>query len=68
MSNVTRTHVVGSSRKITGGLLTSSKAIDKRFLCPPDRHSVLVLRHDISPRVQSISSIWGTQNAEWWLR
>jgi len=64
MSNVTRTHVVGSSRKIIGGLLTSSKAIDRRFFCPPDRHSVLVLRHEISPRVRSTSSIWGTQQAE----
>jgi hypothetical protein len=64
MSNVTGTHVVGSSRKITGGLLTSSRAIDRRFLSPPDRRSVLVLRHDISPSVQSTSSIWGTQQAE----
>jgi hypothetical protein len=58
-----RTYVVGSSKKITGGLFTSSRAIDRRFLCPPDRHSVRVLRHDISPRVLRTSSIWIIEQA-----
>lgn len=36
------TYVVGSSKKITGGLLTSSKATDSRFNWPPDNLSDIV--------------------------
>lgn len=34
--NTITTYLVGSSRKMIGGLFTSSKAIAKRFLWPPD--------------------------------
>lgn len=34
---------VGSSKNMIGGLLTSSKAIDNRFFCPPDKFDVIVL-------------------------
>lgn len=37
-------YVVGSSKKSIAGLLTSSNAIIKRFLCPPDKCSTLVSR------------------------
>lgn len=30
-------YLVGSSKNMTGGLLTSSRAMASRFLCPPDR-------------------------------
>jgi len=33
---------VGSSKNITGGLLTNSRAMDSRFLWPPDRLQVSV--------------------------
>lgn len=34
---IMKTHVVGSSKNKTGGLSNNSKAIDKRFRCPPDK-------------------------------
>ena len=34
---------VGSSKNIIGGLLTSSRAIERRFFCPPERFEVIVL-------------------------
>lgn len=36
------TYVVGSSKKIIGGLLSSSKATANLFLCPPDNLDVNV--------------------------
>lgn len=36
------THVVGSSRNITGGLFTSSNAMDNRFNSPPDNKCPIV--------------------------
>lgn len=38
-----KTYVVGSSRKIIGGLLRSSSAIANRFLSPPERREAIVL-------------------------
>uniref|UniRef100_A0A336K7L2 CSON002676 protein n=1 Tax=Culicoides sonorensis TaxID=179676 RepID=A0A336K7L2_CULSO len=48
---------VGSSKNITGGLLTNSNATDRRFLCPPDKFIVFVLAASFSPNVSIISSI-----------
>lgn len=35
-------HLVGSSKNMTGGLLTSSRAMARRLRCPPDRELVRV--------------------------
>uniref|UniRef100_A0A182LTP1 Uncharacterized protein n=1 Tax=Anopheles culicifacies TaxID=139723 RepID=A0A182LTP1_9DIPT len=48
--------LVGSSKNITGGLLTSSSAIDRRFRWPPERLSVSVLAASSRPSVSIISS------------
>lgn len=48
-------HLVGSSKNMTGGLLTSSKAIAKRFLWPPERLDVRVLAHSNKPSAVKIS-------------
>lgn len=40
---------------MTGGLLTSSRAIAKRFRCPPERHSVRVPEHSRRPSAVKIS-------------
>lgn len=48
---------MGSSRNITKGLLTNSKAIDRRFFWPPDRRAPLVLRVSFKPKIVIISSI-----------
>lgn len=50
------TDLVGSSKNMRGGLLTSSRAMDRRFLCPPDKLLVLVFFVSSSPRVSKISS------------
>ena len=50
-------YVVGSSRNITGGLLTSSSAIDKRFLSPPDNLWLIVSADLFKRSKSSISSI-----------
>lgn len=52
-----RVYLVGSSRNMTGGLLTISKAMDSLFFCPPDNLSVLVLIDGSRPIVSRISSI-----------
>lgn len=52
---------VGSSKNITGGLLTNSRAIDKRFFWPPERLLVSVLRWSSRPRVSKISLIYDTR-------
>ena len=49
------THLVGSSKNITGGLLTSSRAIDSRLRWPPDRFTVRVFFTSIRPSVSRIS-------------
>lgn len=49
---------VGSSKNMTGGLLTNSKAIERRFFCPPDKFRVMVRRCSCRPRVSRISLIW----------
>ena len=46
---------VGSSKNMTGGLLTSSNAMARRFLCPPLRAEVRVWRHSERPRLDRIS-------------
>jgi len=48
--------LVGSSKNMTGGLLTSSRAIDKRLRCPPDRLAVLVFFDSSRLRLLNISS------------
>lgn len=51
-------HLVGSSKNMTGGLLTSSNAIERRFRCPPERFAVRVSLHSAIPSVSMISSTW----------
>ncbi|KYN43610.1 hypothetical protein ALC56_00028, partial [Trachymyrmex septentrionalis] len=51
------TYVVGSSRKIIGGLFTSSSAIVNLFLSPPESLSVSVSRVPVNLSVPKISSI-----------
>lgn len=41
-NQVKATHVVGSSKNIMGGFVMSSKAIDNRFLWPPDSMPAVV--------------------------
>ena len=51
-------YLVGSSKKKTGGLLISSRAIDSRFFSPPDSISVLVVLLSNRPRLLSTSSTY----------
>lgn len=51
-------YLVGSSKNMTGGLLTSSRAMARRFLCPPESRAVLVWEHDIRPSAVRISVTW----------
>lgn len=53
--------VVGSSKNITGGLLTNSKAMDNRFISPPDSSWHIVWFDLVSRRRSKISSIWWTR-------
>ena len=48
-------YLVGSSKNITGGLLTSSRAMASLLHCPPDREMVRVCAHSCSPRAVRIS-------------
>lgn len=48
---------VGSSKNIIGGLLTSSRAMESRFFCPPDKLRVSVLRCSLKLSVSRMSSI-----------
>lgn len=50
-------YLVGSSKKIKGGLLTSSKAMATRFLCPPDTSLSRVSDVSRRPRFTRISLI-----------
>lgn len=52
------TYLVGSSKNMTGGLLTSSRAMARRFLCPPESRAVLVCEQDIRPSAVRISVTW----------
>lgn len=51
-------YLVGSSKNMTGGLLTSSRAMARRFLCPPESRAVLVWEQDIRPSAVRISVTW----------
>lgn len=51
-------HLVGSSKNMTGGLLTSSRAMASLFLWPPDRWDVLVLAQSSKPSAIRISRTW----------
>ena len=50
------TDLVGSSKNMIGGLLTSSSAIDRRLRCPPDKLAVLVLTESSRLRLLNTSS------------
>lgn len=56
--NLYNTYVVGSSKNMTGGSLINSKAIDKRFLSPPDKQFVIVFFVFPKRNKSSISSIY----------
>lgn len=51
-------HLVGSSKNMTGGLLTSSRAIASRLHWPPDSELVRVWAHSRSPNAVRISCTW----------
>jgi len=50
-------YLVGSSKNITGGLLTNSRAMASLFLSPPDNLDVIVFLAWLRPIVSRISSI-----------
>jgi len=49
---------VGSSRKMTGGLLTSSRAMHKRFRSPPESLGAMVFWDPFRRSIPKISSIY----------
>lgn len=51
-------YVVGSSKKIIGGLFNNSSAMANRFLSPPDSLSVLVCFALLSLNISRISDIY----------
>ncbi|KAE8741160.1 hypothetical protein FOCC_FOCC013323 [Frankliniella occidentalis] len=51
--------LVGSSKNMTGGLLSSSRAVASLLSWPPDRLDVMVSRCSSSPSEYSTSSISG---------
>lgn len=51
-----KTYVVGSSKNITGGLLTNSSATISLFRCPPERNSLRISLHFSSPNKLITSS------------
>lgn len=57
------THLVGSSKNMTGGLSNNSNAIAKRFRCPPDNSPVLVRRTSYKPIASKIC--WICSAVEW---
>lgn len=61
---LTWTYVVGSSRKITGGLFTSSNAIDNRFNSPPDNEWPIVSAAFVNLNKSRISSIYTIKKHE----
>lgn len=56
--NVRVSYEVGSSRNITGGLFTSSKAMDKRLRSPPDSRWPIVSAAFVNRSKLKISSIY----------
>lgn len=59
-------YLVGSSKNMTGGLLTSSSAMARRLRWPPERLPVRVLAHDSRPRAVRISLTWGDGAGPGW--
>lgn len=57
----TRAYLVGSSKNMIGGLLTSSKAIARRFLWPPDNCFVIVFLCEYSLSDSKILFIWNKE-------
>lgn len=57
-------YLVGSSKNMTGGLLTNSSAMARRFRWPPDRLPVRVLAQGSKPSAVRISLTCGQQKAE----
>lgn len=57
----TQAYLVGSSKNMTGGLLTSSSAMARRFRWPPDRLPVRVLAQGSKPSAVKISLTCGQQ-------
>lgn len=55
----TQAYLVGSSKNMTGGLLTSSSAMARRFRWPPERLPVRVLAQGSKPRAVRISLTYG---------
>lgn len=53
-------YLVGSSKNMTGGLLTSSRAMASLLHWPPERQLVRVWAHSWRPRAVRISSTWDT--------
>lgn len=51
-------HLVGSSKNMTGGLLTSSRAMARRLHWPPDSELVRVWAQSRSPKAVRISFTW----------
>ena len=51
------TYVVGSSKNMTDGLLTNSRAMESRFICPPDSFLHRVSLQVLKPIMSNISSI-----------
>lgn len=56
------TYVVGSSKNKTGGLSNNSKAIDRRFRCPPDKLPHRVNFERINWSVFRTLSIYGKKS------
>ncbi len=57
-------YLVGSSKNMTGGLLTSSRAIASLLRWPPERELVRVWAHSRRPRAVRISSTLDTNRDE----
>lgn len=57
-----RCYLVGSSKNMTGGLLTSSRPMASLLHWPPESRRVWVCAHSMRPRTVRISSTWDTEN------
>lgn len=55
-------NLVGSSKNMTGGLLTSSRAMASLLHWPPEMQLVRVWAHSWRPRAVRISSTWDTKS------
>jgi hypothetical protein len=64
LPSVEVTHVVGSSRKMTGGLLTSSRATLNLLRWPPERCSLRVSTHLSKPSRSTTSCTWNQNEAD----